>query len=102
MGPPGVSAEDAYRLLASKIPPAGMNVAGLLDYSDKPHRPPPPSFPERLSVDVLDLSGREVLALPSGLTCFELNLSRTPVISLPEDLQVASRLDLSGCERLER
>jgi len=100
---PGVSADEAYRLLASNSPPAGMTVTGLLDYSDKPHRPPPPpSFPERISVDVLDLSGRLVSALPSRLACFELNLSRTPVVSLPENLQVVSRLDLSGCERLER
>lgn len=97
-----VSAEEAYRLLASGNPPAEMTVAGLLDYSAKPHRPPPPKFPEQLSVDVLDLSGRDAVALPSRLTCFELNLSRTPVVSLPEGLQAASRLDLTDCERLER
>jgi hypothetical protein len=97
-----VSAEEAYLRLASNDALSGQTVSGVLDYSGKSQRPLPSNLPDDLSVDVLDLSGREVVALPSRLTCYELNLSHTPVISLPDDLQVTSRLDLSGCERLER
>jgi hypothetical protein len=95
-------AEDALMLLAMGKAPPGLQIAGLLDYSDRLKRRLPRSFPDDLSVDALDLSGRELTALPRGLKCYELNLSQTPIASLPDDLQVDSRLDLSGCERLER
>jgi len=96
------SAEDAYLLLDRDDAPDGLTVLGVLDYSEKSQRPLPPRFPHGLSVDVLDLSGRDVTSLPHGLTCYELNLSRTPIRMLPDDLRVDSRIDLSGCERLEQ
>jgi hypothetical protein len=62
----------------------------------------PESFPENLDVDVLDLAGQPVKSLPHGLQAYELVLSRTPITVLPDDIQITSRLDLSGCDRLER
>src|SRR5436190_217964 len=95
------TAEQAYSLLPRGLLPARSRIAGLLDFSDKTDRSVPQSFPDHLSVDALDLSGQEITALPKRLKCYELNLSRTTLMRLPHDLHVASRLDLSGCERLE-
>jgi hypothetical protein len=97
-----LSAEQAYPLLARGEVSDGSRIVGLLDYSDRSRRTLPRSFPDHLTVDSLDLSGRAVTALPLGLKCYDLILSQTPTASLPDDLQVTSRLDLSGCERLER
>jgi hypothetical protein len=97
-----VSAEEAYSLLATGDPPDTLAVSGVLDYSEKSKRVPPPRFPDRLSVDVLDLSDRARFELPSRLNCYELVLSRTPIESLPDQLQVTSCLDLTGCEQLEK
>ena len=97
-----VDAAQAYSILAAGHAPSNLRVAGVLDYSDKSQRPPPCGFPESLTVDVLDLSGQETAECPAGLVCYELNLSRTPIRALPADLRVESRLDLSGCDRLER
>lgn len=101
MNRPLLQAAEAYSLLAAGKAPAGLQVAGVLDYSEKSGHKPPPSLPENLSVDVLDLSDSGVTELPAGLTCYELNLARTAIRSLPMDLQIASRLDLTGCDRLE-
>ncbi len=79
-----VPADVAYSLLESSDPPSGLTVNGVLDYSEKCERKLPRTFPDSLSVDVLDLSGRDVTTLPRGLTCYELNLSRTPMESLPD------------------
>jgi hypothetical protein len=96
-----VSAEEAYSLLARSVAPKRLRVEGVLDYSVRSGCALPKSFPSEFTVDVLDLSGRDVATLPRGLKCYELNLSGTPIASLPDDLQVESRLDLSGCDRLE-
>ncbi|HEX5443978.1 MAG TPA: hypothetical protein VFW87_09130 [Pirellulales bacterium] len=101
MNGPAINAAEAYSLLAAD-PPQQLRVAGALDYSAQSERLPPPRFPETLEVDVLDLSGQDVTELPAVLTCYELNLSRTPIRALPEHLWVESRLDLTGCDRLER
>jgi hypothetical protein len=95
-----VKPKEAVSLLAAGEAPAGMIVSGVLDYSEKSQRSLPPKFPEGLQVDVLDLTGREGFTLPSGLRCIELNLSRTAVERLPDDLKVESRLDLAGGDRL--
>lgn len=94
-------ADEAYSRIAAGNAPHGMRVTGVLDYSAKTMRTVPASFPEGLQAEVLDLSGREDFTLPAGLRCYELNLSRTNVVRLPDDLQVESRLDLTGCDRLE-
>ncbi len=97
-----VSAEEAYRLLESSDPPDELFVRGVLDYSEKSGRRIPSRLPTRLTVDVFDMSGRQRPILPTHLSCYELNLSQTTITTLPDGVQVTSRLDLSGCERLER
>jgi hypothetical protein len=112
MGTAVLSAEQAYRLLdQGKVAP-GTRITGLLNFSDRTgrnlageevqDRKPPAVFPEGLSIDALDLSGRDVTTIPPGLKCYDLILARTRVTSLPQDISVVSRLDLTGCERLER
>lgn len=96
-----LSPEAAYKLLATGRCPPGTSVEGVLDYSFKSNRPLPPAFPERLSVDVLDLSGRDTAELPKGLRAYELILSDNPLRELPADLNVSTRLDLTRCELLE-
>lgn len=55
-------------------------------------------LPEGLRVRHLDLAECAALAgLPSGLACYEINLSGTGVRTLPADLRVDYRLDLSDC-----
>lgn len=50
----------------------------------------------------LDLSGKSKLVeLPAGLTCYELNASRTGLRSLPADLSVECALELEGCLKLQ-
>ncbi len=95
--------DEAYPLIAAGRAPEGMRVSGVLDYSIKttPLRTIPIRFPDRMHVDVLDLNGREEVNLPDGLECYELNLSRTQIRRLPTNMKVATRIDLSGCDRLE-
>jgi hypothetical protein len=93
---------EAYALLAKGAMPRGARIEGVLDYSDSSQRALPAEFPDELQIDVLNLSGREIESIPGGLKTYELQLANTPITSLPDDLQVTSRLDLSGCNRLER
>lgn len=93
--------EAAYAALAEGRP-LPFHVAGVLDYSLPSGRELPKAFPVGMSVDVLNLADRaELASLPNGLAAYELNLSGTAVRSLPDDLRVESRLDLSRCDRLE-
>lgn len=96
-----VSANEAYRLLARGRLPPGTRVEGVLDYSGPSGRPLPPSFPSRLSVDVLNVAGTCLAELPDGLEAYEVAAGSTPLQRLPQDLRVLARLDLSGCEQLE-
>ena len=59
--------------------------------------------PAGLQVDgKLDLAGKSKLRqLPAGLTCYELDASRTSLVSLPDDLSVECVLELEGCRRLQ-
>jgi hypothetical protein len=58
--------------------------------------------PPGLSVDgKLNLAGKSKLRqLPAGLTCYELDASRTGLDWLPDDLSVECVLALEGCRRL--
>jgi hypothetical protein len=96
-----LSADQAYAAL-SRGGFDAMRVEGVLDYSVRSGRTLPAALPENLVVDVLDVSGQSIDKLPRGLKAYELNLSGTPITALPDDLQVSSRLDLTGCERLGR
>lgn len=55
------------------------------------------SLPPGLQVTRLNLSGCQSLTrLPSGLRCYELDLRETTLETLPADLSVEYKLDLSG------
>ena len=59
-------------------------------------------LPAGLQADVLDLHGQEWLEeLPPGIKAYELNLAGTGVRSLPDDLEVENKIDLTRCEYLE-
>lgn len=95
------NAAAAYETLSRSKAPSSLVVEGVLDYSVRSQRKLPKSLPRCLTVDALDLSGSEIAMLPAGLRAYELNLSDTRIRSLPEDLSVTSRLDLSNCGELE-
>ena len=77
--------------------PAGLT-ARSLDLSGCVHLR---CLPKDLSVTRLNLRGCSSLqCLPSGLRCYELDLRETPLETLPADLDVEYKLDLSGCAAL--
>jgi len=92
--------DEAYFLLRSGRS-SDRPIRGVLDYSAKSARVLPETFPDDLTVEVLDLSGRSLTSLPAGLNAYELNLAGSTIKHLPDDLRVSSRLDLAGCDRLE-
>lgn len=49
----------------------------------------------------LDLTAFTGTTLPAGLHCYELDASGTPLVSLPENLQIESRLVLDNCRQLQ-
>jgi hypothetical protein len=58
-------------------------------------------LPDGLDVNFLSLANcTGITTLPSGLTCNTLNLQGTRVCSLPDDLRVVARLDLTDCREL--
>jgi hypothetical protein len=58
-------------------------------------------LPKGLKVSILSLAGcTGITELSGGLTCTHLNLQRLLLRSLPADLWVAYRLDLTGCRQL--
>lgn len=98
---PSVRSQEAYDLLAQgKLEPES-RIEGVLDYSAGSGRPLPPNFPPRLSVEVLNVSGTCLAELPAGLEAYELLAAATPLRTVPSDLRVLARLDLSACEHLE-
>ena len=96
-----VTAKDAYSLLAQPSPPRGLRVSGELDFSPKSKYALLQKLPDDLHVDVLNLSECQLESLPAALSAYELILTGTPIRTLPEDLSVRMRLDLTRCDRLE-
>ncbi len=92
-----VDAEEAKTLILSGMAPRGLRVSGHLDLSGKEIT----SLPEDLSVTRLTLSRCEALqTLPSGLSCYELEMQSTRIAQIPADLRVEYRLDLSNSPAL--
>jgi hypothetical protein len=92
--------DAAYPLLDAGNAPADLRTSGVLDYSLDSDRTLPAHWPERLSCDVLDVAETQLRSLPRGLRAYELNLSRTPIACLPDDLKVEARLEMTRCEHL--
>jgi hypothetical protein len=61
------------------------------------------SLPRGLAVKFLSLAQcTGITRLPAGLRCNHLNLQGTLIRSLPDDVQVRARLDLTDCRELTR
>jgi hypothetical protein len=101
MAAASMTADEAYAVISSGAAMTGTRVEGVLDFSIQSGRPWPSHFPEDLEVDVLNVAGQPIESLPRGLKTYELDLRDTPIVRLPDGLQVRSRLDLTGCDRLE-
>ncbi len=86
--------EAAKQLILGGNAPSGMRVTGTLDlHGSKRLR----QLPENLTCASLEISDCEnLLALPYGLRCQYLSAQNSRLVSLPNDLQVKFRLDLSG------
>lgn len=97
-----VAAKEAFQRIAAGSAPAGMRVAGLLDFSKEP-LPKGAKLPPDLTVEAINLSNQTALtSLPARLTAYELVAANCPWRELPDDLRVECRLDLSDCHELER
>jgi hypothetical protein len=93
-----VSAEEARKLILSGKAPRGLRVNGHLDLAGTAVVE---TLPDDLSVTRLTLNGALSLrALPTGLSCYELEMQRTDIESIPADLRVEYRLDLSNSPAL--
>jgi hypothetical protein len=61
--------------------------------------------PDGLRTGVLDLSlaatKQPVTQLPAGLKCYSLNLAGQPLVTLPPEVQVDYKLDLTNCRQLK-
>lgn len=89
--------KDARALLLEGLAPDGVVIKGHLDLSGTGIS----QLPNDMRVDSLNLSGCANLEfLPFGLSCYELEARNIPIESLPHDLRVEYRLDLTGCFRL--
>jgi len=86
-------------ILAGRAP-AGLHVDGTLDLAQLSQ---PVALPEGLVVRRLLLRGsRELVELPAGLHCYELDASDTMLRELPAGSAIEYRLNLTGCIALER
>lgn len=110
--------DEAVRLIRARKAPDGICVNGHLslagdnDLTELPQGLTAPSLdvsgcfnltalPEGLTVRRIDASGCKSLRhLPRDLRCNELDLQGTAVETLPSDLRVAYRLNLSACSDL--
>jgi hypothetical protein len=93
------TAETAKKLILEGNAPDGMTVTGNLNLSNQKRLR---RLPENLTCANLEISGCEnLLELPRGLRCQYLSAQNSRLKSLPADLQVKFRLDLSNSEALE-
>jgi hypothetical protein len=94
-----MNASDAREAILAGTAPDNLKVKGKLDLSEITTAF---QLPAGLQSTSLNLEGSTGLqALPSGLDCFYLNLSRTQIRELPSDLKVEYMLNLDGCSSLE-
>lgn len=78
--------------------PANLKLRGHLDLS---HANALTTLPEGLEVTRLTLHEcYNLKRLPTGLKCFELDARESGLEELPDDLQVANKLDMTGCSYL--
>jgi hypothetical protein len=81
--------------------PAGLAIDGIVDLSMRVVGKLNLKLPNQMSATVLDLSGQELETLPAGFSADELRLNGCPIRTVPTDVRVSMKLDLSECDRLE-
>lgn len=93
------SPSKAKQLILEKSAPAGMVVAGSLEFANDLALT---WLPDDLQVRRLTLNNcRSLVELPRNLRCYELEMQNTTVRALPDDLVVEYRLDLTGNRKIE-
>ena len=93
-----IDADDAKKRILAGQAPAGMHVSGHLNFAANAALH---SLPADLTVKRLTLDSAPYLeALPTGLNCYELSAQNTHLTTLPADLSVEYRLDVSDCTSL--
>src|SRR5258708_4199393 len=92
--------DEAIRtLILQGDAPSGLTFNGHLNLAGHPSLT---TLPANLHVKRLTLDGcTNLRTLPEGLDCYELSAQRSGLVTLPADLQVDYRIDLSSCEHLE-
>lgn len=82
--------------------PDAAAVFGMIDLAAA-SGPAPEALPACLQAEAIDLNGQSsIRELPSGWRVYDANLAGTSIETIPDDWQIESRLDLTGCDRLER
>jgi hypothetical protein len=93
-----LSVEQAKKLILAGTAPKGLHISGHLDLSGKTIT----SLPDNLRVTRLTLNRCEALqTLPAGLSCYELEMQSTDIASLPADLHIEYKLDLTNSSALK-
>ncbi|MCE9547808.1 MAG: hypothetical protein K8T25_20235 [Planctomycetia bacterium] len=96
-----LTAAEARKVILSGAARSGMKVTGVLDLSTESGAEQF-ELPEYLDAEVLDLRGQRLpQGLPPGLKAYELLLGGSGLERLPDDIQVACRIDLSGSHQLK-
>lgn len=95
-----ISAGEAKARILAGNAPSGMQVEGHLDFTGSGTLQ---ALPPNLTVRRLTLDGVQWMStLPAGLRCYELSAMRSALETLPDDLEVEYRIDLSLCGKLAR
>src|SRR3569833_431299 len=92
-----VKGDKAASMIVDGTAPPNMSVETSLHLTERAGLRIPP----HLHVPTLTLSGGTDLTLSDGLRCYELALARTDLRTLPDDIRVESKLDLTDCRQLE-
>jgi hypothetical protein len=94
-----VSPKEAAKMIRQGTAPAGMRISGHLSLEGDAKVT---ALPPDLHVTRLTVAGcGRLTSLPPGLRCYELDAKETVLTSLPDDLRVEYKLDLSGCVGLQ-
>ena len=110
-----LSAKAAASLIRLGEAPDDMVLDEALEIRDNTARLPPgltaphiliasnslEALPDRLKARRIKVRGEKLNKVGSKINCDVLDLQGTPIVSLPSDLSVRQRLDLTGCTRLK-
>jgi len=91
--------DEVFDQFLTEQAPDGLTIKGCLDLSNNVDLT---RLPNNLTVTRLTLNNcTHLRSLPSGLSCYELEMQGTAITTLPSDLRVEYRLDLSESTALQ-